>query len=189
MNSPAKLEAPLVVGYGSPLRGDDAVGLHAARILARRGCRALAVHQLTPELAEPIARAGTVIFVDADARLAPGAVAMVPIDPAPRLRGAMAHHATPEGLLALARALYHAAPEAWRVGIGGQDYGLGRSLSHAARRGLRQAVAEVMGRLNPDAQSHPTPEGRIPSTAPVKPRTARAGSMTSWQGRTGLRLD
>ena len=35
-------EDVLIVGYGSPLNGDDAVGPRAARILARRGFRAIA---------------------------------------------------------------------------------------------------------------------------------------------------
>ena len=148
-NWPAKPDGSLVIGYGSPLRGDDAVGLRAARILARCGCHALAVHQLTPELAEAIAQAHTVIFVDADARLSPGTVAVTAVDAAEVRTGAMEHHATPEALLRLAYELYAAAPQAWRVGIGGADFGLGRRLSPAGRRGLRHALAEVARRLTP----------------------------------------
>jgi len=147
-------EGWLIIGYGSRLRGDDAVGLHAARLLARRGFRTLAVPQLTPELAESIALARTVVFVDADARLAPGEVAMAPVEAAP-LRSAaarrapmMEHHATPESLLRLVRELYTATPQAWRAGIGGADFGLGGRLSPAAKTGLRRAVAEVLARAN-----------------------------------------
>ena len=45
----------LVIGYGSPLRGDDAAGPLAARQLAQRGFEAIEAHQLTPELAEKVA--------------------------------------------------------------------------------------------------------------------------------------
>ena len=50
----------LVIGYGNELRGDDAVGPLVARTAEswqRPGLRALAVQQLTPELAEDIAGA------------------------------------------------------------------------------------------------------------------------------------
>jgi len=148
MNLPAD-NGCLIIGYGSPLRGDDAVGLHAARILARHGYHALAMHQLNPELAEAIARAPVVVFVDADATLAPGEVAVERIGTTSSRRGAMEHYSAPEALLALARDLYAATPESWRVGIGTADFSLGHPLSPAARTGLRRAVAEVTGRTTP----------------------------------------
>ncbi|MGF1587982.1 MAG: hydrogenase maturation protease [Pleurocapsa sp.] len=58
----------LVIGYGNTLRSDDGAGQSAANQIAAWGLpnvRSLAVHQLTPELAEDIANADTVIFVDA----------------------------------------------------------------------------------------------------------------------------
>ena len=145
MKSRAAPEGCLIVGYGCPLRGDDRVGLAAAHILARRGYRALAVHQLSPELAEPVAGARTVVFLDADARLAPGEVAVERLWPDPVRSGPMEHHSTPQALLALARQLYASEPDAWRIGIGGEDFGFGRRLSPSARSGLRRAIAEVAG--------------------------------------------
>ena len=56
-------EGFLIIGYGSPLRGDDAAGPIAARQLAQQGFHALDVHQLTPELAEPVAKARMVPFI------------------------------------------------------------------------------------------------------------------------------
>src|SRR5262245_1795360 len=58
----------VVIGYGNDLRGDDAVGLRAAQAVAAwdmPGVCGLAVHQLTPELAEILAGAALAIFVDA----------------------------------------------------------------------------------------------------------------------------
>ena len=57
----------VVIGYGNTLRNDDAVGPRAATIVqgwGLPGVTALAVHQLTPELAEPIAAARLAVFVD-----------------------------------------------------------------------------------------------------------------------------
>ncbi|MCU0764787.1 MAG: hypothetical protein MUF32_01875, partial [Burkholderiaceae bacterium] len=56
----------LVIGYGSPIRGDDAVGPLAAEALSARplppGVTVLARHVLTAELAEDLAAAERVIF-------------------------------------------------------------------------------------------------------------------------------
>ena len=58
----------LVIGYGNTLRSDDGAGQIVAEKIAQwnlPGVRSLAVHQLTPELAEIIAQADAVIFIDA----------------------------------------------------------------------------------------------------------------------------
>ena len=58
----------LVIGYGNELRGDDAAGPRVAAAVEQwqlPGVRVLILHQLTPELADPIASSGLVIFVDA----------------------------------------------------------------------------------------------------------------------------
>ena len=57
----------LIIGYGNTLRGDDGVGYKIAEIIEQwniNNITSLAVHQLTPDLAENIAQADTVIFVD-----------------------------------------------------------------------------------------------------------------------------
>jgi hydrogenase maturation protease len=65
----------LIIGYGNPLRGDDGLGWQVAGELAK--CvdaliSAVAVQQLTPELAEPVSDADLVIFVDASCHGEPG---------------------------------------------------------------------------------------------------------------------
>src|SRR5690242_16044076 len=58
----------LIIGYGNTLRRDDGVGprvAEAVESMALPGVRALPCPMLTPELADPIARAQRVIFVDA----------------------------------------------------------------------------------------------------------------------------
>ena len=70
----------LIVGYGNPLRSDDGIGWHAARLLATDprldGARVLARHQLAPELAADVSRASLVVLVDAAAKGDPGSVAV-----------------------------------------------------------------------------------------------------------------
>ena len=62
----------LVIGYGSPIRGDDAIGPLAADALAAAplppGWRVLSRHVLTAELAEDLAAVDRVIFLDASVR-------------------------------------------------------------------------------------------------------------------------
>src|ERR1043165_3956952 len=58
----------LVIGYGNELRGDDAAGPEVARSIAELqlpGVEVLVRPILTPELADNVAQAATVIFVDA----------------------------------------------------------------------------------------------------------------------------
>jgi hydrogenase maturation protease len=141
----AELPAPqriLIIGYGSELRGDDAAGPIAARALAERGFEALAVHQLTPELAEPIAAARTVIFLDAHADLPPGEVSVARLSPAAPSQP-LEHHASPAGLLRLAREAYGTAPAAWLVGMGGENFELRDGLSAAGRRAVAAAIDSV----------------------------------------------
>lgn len=135
-------EKLLIIGYGSPLRGDDAAGPRAAERLARRGFDALAVHQLLPELAERIAAAGTVIFLDADAAVAPGEVAIEPLAECGASR-TFEHHAIPAGLLRLAHVAYGARPAAWLVRMGGAGFDFGDAVSPAAERAVARAVAAV----------------------------------------------
>jgi hydrogenase maturation protease len=58
----------VVIGYGNEVRGDDGVGPRVARVVAGwqlPHVKALAVHQLLPELVESFAEASAVVFVDA----------------------------------------------------------------------------------------------------------------------------
>ncbi len=125
----------LVIGYGNPLRGDDGVGPFVASRLG-----GVAVHQLTPELAEQVAAADVAIFVDARADLPPGEVQICPLED----EGALTHQCSPAYLVHLARTVYGRSPEATLVGIGAQSFELGKPLSEAVRR----AADEVERRLS-----------------------------------------
>ena len=141
-------ESVLIIGYGSPLRGDDGAGPLAARRLAAKGFRTIDAHQLTPELAEPVAAARSVVFLDAHADLAPGKVSVRRLDGSEELQPLLEHHASPGGLLRLAHMVYGAKPEAWLIEMGGEDFELSDRMSPAAHRAVGRAMREVMRCMN-----------------------------------------
>ena len=121
----------LIIGYGNPLRGDDGFGYRAAERIPG----AIAVHQLTPELMDPISRADRVIFLDATTEGIPGEITRRTVTPSPDGR-AFTHHVTPESLLAGALALYGRAPEALLITVCGADFGFSETLSPSVQVAL-----------------------------------------------------
>lgn len=136
----------LVIGYGNPLRGDDGVGQIAARRLLERPLAAqvevLLCHQLTPELAWPISRADSVIFIDAGTEQPPGAVECRQIEPL-EAAGALTHSASPPALLAGALELYGARPRALLVSIGVDSLAYREQLSEPVSAALQEVVGLV----------------------------------------------
>lgn len=136
--------ALLVIGYGNTLRGDDAAGprvAQAVEALRLPAVRVLTCHQLAPELAEPIAQAQRVVFVDA-AVDRPRKVRLRVLRPhtgAPT----SSHAADPRALLALARELFGRAPRAWWLTIPAIRFDFGETLSATTRRGIALAVQKI----------------------------------------------
>lgn len=124
----------LVIGYGNPLRGDDGLGWLVARRLAEEVAGGdvvvLALHQLTPELAEEISISELVIFIDADCEQEPGRLSCKVIKPRSSIPGATTHHLDPPNLLALTQALYGALPKtAILITVSGESFGYKEGLS------------------------------------------------------------
>jgi hydrogenase maturation protease len=147
----------VVVGYGNDLRGDDGIGPRVAaqvEALGWPGVRALVVTQLTPELAEVLAGARLVVFVDACV-----GPAREPVEvgrggpPERRAGGSLTHTGSPGALLALARELYGRAPETWWVTVAGEGFGLGEGLSESAERHCRAAVERIEALLRGELES------------------------------------
>jgi len=149
----SKLLPPtLVIGYGSTLRGDDAVGPEVAdRVGARQldGVQVVTCHQLTPELSDPISRVQRVIFIDASLDLPDGTVRVSRVFPEASHQ-VMVHTASPAGLLHLARSVFAACPTAWIVEVPVAEMGIGEQLSPVARRGVEEAVDRVLDLLTSD---------------------------------------
>ncbi len=179
--SDARGRGVLVIGYGNSLRADDGAGPRVAELLEADprlgGAVIVAVHQLSPELADDLRSAGLVVLVDATTDAAPGAVVVRPVEAwvEPRASasagagagvgsgagagtgggpgagagaagspGATSHHVDPGVLLALARELYGATPEAHVVSIGVADLEAGEELSPAVAAALPAAVEAVV---------------------------------------------
>lgn len=116
------LRRPLVVGYGTAMRGDDAVGWYVADLLALEQRFAevdvLSVHQLTPELAADFASASRVVLIDAAADGdEPGSVHVLDVEPDYAAVGAFSHHVDAAALVALTSALYGDAPPTTMVTV------------------------------------------------------------------------
>ncbi len=144
-------DSVLVIGYGNPQRGDDGVAwkvldcLEAAR--PRPGAPPLhlkRVHQLAPELAEPASRARAVIFVDARADAAAGAVSCEPATPGAG-SPSLTHTLSPQAVLLYAERLLGHAPRAAVVTVGGATFDHGEDLSPEVRRAIPKAVRRIRG--------------------------------------------
>lgn len=134
----------LIIGYGNTLRGDDGVGPRVAEVvesLQLPNVRTLICQQLSPEHADPISRAETVIFVDA-AVDAPGEVHLRPLEPGATSQ-LMAHAANPPTMLALARDVFGHAPRAWWLTIPAAKLEFSETLSPEARCGMNEAVETI----------------------------------------------
>lgn len=159
----------LVIGFGNTLRRDDGVGPRAAAELEDlnlAGVRTIACPLLTPELADPLSRASTVVFIDA-AVDHPEPVRMRPLAASDSSQ-VLAHSVDPRSLLALARDAFGHEPEAWLLTVPAKELGFGEQLSPTAERGLRMAVGVVQA-LH-DCRRAPQPEGEGTSASSVRPQ-------------------
>lgn len=139
----------LVIGYGNPGRGDDGLGPALAERLAAMSLPGVAVlvdFQLKPEHALRLAECRRVVFADAAMALhAPFRLSPL----APAETGDVTSHAMAPGvLLALARDLLGATPEAHVLALGGAEFGqMQDGLSEQAARNLEAALAHLAGWL------------------------------------------
>jgi hydrogenase maturation protease len=131
----------LVVGVGSELRSDDAVGRRVAESIGeRRSSEQLevrSVHQLTPELADAMTDRLLVIVVDACI----GATAPVVTEvESIATAGAMTHHLDVAALVRLAEQLGRPPTHVMTLGVPAFDVGIGTSLSAQATAVVGAAV-------------------------------------------------
>ncbi|MEN6632058.1 MAG: hydrogenase maturation protease [Candidatus Polarisedimenticolia bacterium] len=143
--------APLVVGVGAPLRGDDAVGWAVVERLRRSPQGALLdlreEQQLAPELAADLAEVPAAAIVDASVDLAPGVVRVARVASSPERPGALSHSLDAGALVALAGSLYGRAAETWLVEVGAASFDLGAPLSSVVEGAVDEAAAAVIARL------------------------------------------
>lgn len=124
----------LVIGYGSTGHGDDGLGRLAAECLMQAelppGVQVVACHKLAPELAQSIAAADFVLFLDAREGEPPGVLDCAIVRP-----GASApvtgENMRPPALLALAEEQAGGAPPAMLLTVRANSFEPGEPISDA----------------------------------------------------------
>jgi hydrogenase maturation protease len=121
----------LILACGNTLRSDDGIGPWLAqwaqeKFIEDPNIRVIARQQWTPDLAEEIAQADSVLFIDCSVASAPGSVAIVEVQPSASAPGLATHHLGAPALLALARELYDSLPShelLMTIGAGSTELG------------------------------------------------------------------
>ncbi len=135
----------LILACGNTLRGDDGVGLWLAewakqRFSSQAGVRVIAGHQWTPELAEDVARAHSVLFIDCSINSEPGSLHLAPVKPVSGSPEHNTHHLGAAELLSLGRDLFNSLPhEALMLTVGSGSTELGEVFSAAVTTALPNA--------------------------------------------------
>lgn len=154
----------LVLACGNTLREDDGIGPWLARKIGDRfptesWLRILAPHQWTPELAEEIARAHVVIFVDCATESVPGQIRLSPVEPSVEIPRMLTHQLSAPDLLAMSRRYYDALPQtAIMLTVGAGSLELREGFSDAVRNALPDAanvLEATILRLRNVASSNP----------------------------------
>ncbi|MGI0487420.1 hydrogenase maturation protease [Pantanalinema rosaneae CENA516] len=150
----------LVIGYGNTLRSDDGAGYLIAETVATwqlAHVQALALHQLTPDLAEPIAQTQFVIFVDAVAQplAATANIELELLEPT-YTDTFTGHYANPRSLLSLTYALYKTTPIAYQLLVPAINFSFGESFSPTTQASIALALAKINQLVwLPEAWKHP----------------------------------
>ncbi len=146
----------LIIGYGNTLRSDDGAGYRIAEKIAEWGLenvRSLPCHQLTPELADDISKADTVFFVDAGLpnSLTQDDITLTPICPDhPESTINLGHGLNPYALLAMAKSLYNASPDAYLVTVPTEDFNFGEQMSALTQESVAIILDALLKRIRND---------------------------------------
>jgi hydrogenase maturation protease len=138
----------LVIGIGNPLRMDDGVGWRAVEAIAAdprlAGVHTVSTHQLLPELALDVSRAGCVVLVDARVGRPAGDVSVEQLSATSVTGSAWSHHLDPASLAGMARDLYDAAPPLFLIGVGVGSMEHGECLTAAVEAAVPRVVDAVV---------------------------------------------
>jgi hydrogenase maturation protease len=147
----------LILSCGNTLRGDDGIGPFLAvwaekRFQSHPEILVITRQQWTPELAEDIVRAESVLFIDCSVESPPGSIALEPVMPAAAAQALGTHHLSAAELLALAKDFYSSLPRiALQLSIGAASLELSEDFSDPvnaalpdARKLLEEAVLHLV---------------------------------------------
>ena len=140
----------LILACGNPLRGDDGAAWHLAEQAQSIGLpnnvRLILQQQWTPELAEDIAQASAVLFIDCSLATPPGSVTLQPVTPAETQPSYLTHHLDAPALLLLAQSLFGQTPtRADLLLIGAQSLDHTDGLSGPVQAALPKALELLLG--------------------------------------------
>lgn len=142
----------LIIGYGNTLRGDDGVGYKIAEIIEQwnfDNITSFAIHQLTPDLADNIAKVDTVIFIDAvpitDINQAKLEITTISGNPK---SNHLAHHNNPEQLLSLTEAIYQKSPIAYWILVPALNFNFSEELSTITQKYVSITLEKIKDMLS-----------------------------------------
>jgi hydrogenase maturation protease len=138
----------LIIGYGSPIRGDDAIGPLVADRLEREGVpegvAVISRHILTAELVADLVEHDRVVFLDAAVDGPPGEVRCRQLAPDAGAMSTMAHFLDPRELLAWCETLYGQVPETFLVSACGTSFDYANySLTPDAEAAIEPMIEQV----------------------------------------------
>ena len=141
----------LILACGNTLRGDDGIGPWLAAWAEEQfdgdpDVRVLSRQQWTPDLAQEVAQAESVLFVDCSVDSPPGDVRVTIVEPAVAGPALASHHVGAGELLALGQELYDSLPgKALLLTVGAGSTELREGFSKSVIDALPQAC-KVMGK-------------------------------------------
>jgi hydrogenase maturation protease len=136
----------LVLACGNTLRSDDGAGpwlcdWAAEHFASDPHIQTISRQQWTPDLAQDIAGAESVLFIDCSIESAPGHIRLREVHAASPGSGLATHHTGAPELLALAQELYNSTPRtSLLLTIGAGSTELGESFSPAVTAALPEAT-------------------------------------------------
>jgi hydrogenase maturation protease len=126
----------LIIGYGNSLRTDDGIGPILADAVG-----GTSFEYLCPELAEEVASAESLIFIDACFGEDIGQIHTGKIEA--ESSSEMSHQSSPSALLQMATELYGSAPSALLITITGSNFDYGDKLSPEIAAMLPQLIEQL----------------------------------------------
>jgi hydrogenase maturation protease len=135
----------VVIAYGDPFRGDDAVGHKIAERIVQWGLPdvcVVATNRLTSELSEALSRAHLAVFVHAAPPSRSEEVQLRALDPCPS-KVTSAHIEDPCALLSITQATYGRYPYAWWMTVPAVNFDFGQTLSPEAEHGMGVALERI----------------------------------------------
>lgn len=150
VSQPGKVSYLLVIGYGNPTHGDDAIGSQVTtqiQTLGLKNVEACVVEQLTPELSTKLSKVDYAVFVhgcwmkSTDVKVSN--LDAYGLETGGSSTPGCGHSWLPCSLLALTNSVYGRYPQSWWVKVAGQNFETGHQLSDRANQNIKHAVEQV----------------------------------------------